>query len=105
MRDVVERIYAAIRRTEYLVCETYDSIHPFLPEKIHFIHSEELLQMYPDLSPKEREDAICKKYGAVFIIGIGGKLSDGKKHDGRALTTMTGQQRLKMAMKDLMVTS
>ena len=84
LRDVVERIYAAIRRTEYLVCETYDSIHPFLPEKIHFIHSEELLQMYPNLSPKEREDAICKKYGAVFIIGIGGKLSDGKKHDGRA---------------------
>lgn len=40
--------------------------------------------MYPDLSPKEREDAICKKYGAVFVEGIGGKLSDGKKHDGRA---------------------
>ena len=59
-------------------------IKPFLPRKIHFIHSEELLQMYPNLSPKEREDAICKKYGAVFIIGIGGKLSDGKKHDGRA---------------------
>lgn len=84
LRDVVERIYAAIRRTEYLVCETYDQIRPFLPEQIHFIHSEDLLQMYPGLSPKEREDAICKKYGAVFIIGIGGKLSDGKKHDGRA---------------------
>ena len=40
--------------------------------------------MYPDMTPKEREDAICKKYGAVFVIGIGGKLSDGKKHDGRA---------------------
>ena len=40
--------------------------------------------MYPDKTPKEREDAICKKYGAVFVIGIGGKLSDGKKHDGRA---------------------
>ena len=40
--------------------------------------------MYPDMSAKEREDAICKKYGAVFIMGIGGKLSDGKKHDGRA---------------------
>ena len=46
--------------------------------------SEELLQMYPDLSPKEREDAICKKYGAVFVVGIGCKLSDGKRHDGRA---------------------
>ncbi len=84
LKNVVERIYAAIRRTEYLVCETYDSIKPFLPEKIHFVHSEELLQMYPDKTPKEREDAICKKYGAVFVIGIGGKLSDGKKHDGRA---------------------
>ena len=81
---MVERIYAAIRRTEYLVCETYDSIKPFLPQKIHFVHSEDLLQMYPDMTPKEREDAICKKYGAVFVIGIGGKLSDGKKHDGRA---------------------
>lgn len=84
LKNVVERIYAAILRTEYLTCETSKEIKPFLPRKIHFIHSEELLQMYPNLSPKEREDAICKKYGAVFIIGIGGKLSDGKKHDGRA---------------------
>lgn len=84
LKNVVERIYAAILRTEYLTCETYKEIKPFLPRKIYFIHSEELLQMYPNLSPKEREDAICKKYGAVFIIGIGGKLSDGKKHDGRA---------------------
>ncbi|MBQ7509522.1 MAG: aspartate--ammonia ligase [Prevotella sp.] len=84
LKNIVERIYAAIRRTEYLVCESYPQIRPFLPEKIHFIHSEELLQMYPDLSPKEREDAICEKYGAVFIIGIGGKLANGEKHDGRA---------------------
>jgi len=84
LKDIVERIYAAIRRTEYLTCETYPQLRPFLPEKIHFIHSEELLRMYPDKSAKEREDAICEAYGAVFIIGIGGKLSDGKKHDGRA---------------------
>lgn len=84
LKDVVERIYAAIRRTEYLTCETYDCIEPFLPEKITFIHAEELLQMYPDKSPKEREDAICEKYGAVFVIGIGGRLSNGEKHDGRA---------------------
>ena len=84
LENIVERIYAAIRRTEYLVCETYQQIKPFLPEKIHFIHSEELLEMYPNLSPKEREDAICKKFGAVFIIGIGGKLANGEKHDGRA---------------------
>ena len=84
LKNIVERIYAAIRRTEYLTCETYPQIEPFLPEKIHFVHSEELLRMYPDMTPKEREDAICKKYGAVFVTGIGSKLSDGKKHDGRA---------------------
>jgi aspartate--ammonia ligase len=84
LKNVVERIYAAIRRTEYLVCETYSQIKPFLPEKIHFIHSEELLRMYPDKTPKEREDAICEAYGAVFIIGIGGILANGEKHDGRA---------------------
>lgn len=84
LEDVVRRIYAAIRRTEYLTCETFPVLTPFLPKQIHFIHSEELLQMYPDKTPKEREDAICKKYGAVFVEGIGGKLSDGKKHDGRA---------------------
>lgn len=84
LKNVVERIYAAILRTEYLACETYPQLKTFLPRQIHFIHSEELLQMYPDLTPKEREDAICRKWGAVFIIGIGGRLSDGKKHDGRA---------------------
>ncbi len=84
LKNIVERIYSAIRRTEYLTCETYPQLKPFLPETIHFIHSEELLAMYPDKTPKEREDAICKKYGAVFVIGIGGKLADGKKHDGRA---------------------
>ena len=84
LKNIVERIYAAIRRTEYLVCESYPQIKPFLPEKIHFIHAEELLALYPDKTPKEREDAICEKYGAVFIIGIGGKLANGEKHDGRA---------------------
>ena len=84
LKEVVERIYAALLRTEYLVCETYPQLKPFLPRKIHFIHSEELLQRYPTLTPKEREDAICKELGAVFIIGIGARLSNGEKHDGRA---------------------
>lgn len=84
LRNVVRRIYAAILRTEYLTCEHYPQIKPFLPKEIHFIHAQELLDMYPDMTPKEREDAICEKYGAVFIEGIGCKLSDGKKHDGRA---------------------
>lgn len=84
LKQTVRRIYAAILRTEYLTCETYPVLQPFLPPEIHFVHSEELLQMYPHLTPKEREEAICEKYGAVFIVGIGGKLSDGERHDGRA---------------------
>lgn len=84
LEDVVCRIYAAIRRTEFLVYEAYPQLKPFLPHDIHFVHSEDLLAMYPDLTPKEREDAICREYGAVFVSGIGGKLADGKKHDGRA---------------------
>lgn len=84
LKNIVRRIYAAIKRTEYLTCESYPQLKPFLPEEIHFIHSEELRQLYPELTPKEREDKICQKYGAVFIIGIGGELGDGKIHDGRA---------------------
>ena len=84
LKSIVRRIYCTILRTEYLTCETYPQLKPFLPREIHFVHSEELIQMYPGKTPKEREDAIAKKYGAVFIMGIGGKLSDGKKHDGRA---------------------
>ncbi len=84
LKNVVERIYAALLRTEYLTCETYPQLKSFLPGQIHFIHSEELLRLYPALSPKQREDAICEKYGAVFVIGIGGALSNGEKHDGRA---------------------
>ena len=84
LKKIVRSIYAAIRRTEYLVCETYPQIESFLPEDIYFIHSEQLRAMYPDMTPKEREDAICKQHGAVFIMGIGGKLGDGTVHDGRA---------------------
>ena len=84
LKEIVERIYAAMVRTEYLVYEMFPSIKPILPQKIHFIHSEDLLKKYPTFTPKEREDAITREYGAVFIIGIGGKLSDGKRHDGRA---------------------
>ncbi len=84
LKKIVNKIYSAILRTEFYICETYPQLEHFLPEDIHFIHSEELLQMYPDMTEKEREDAICKKYGAVFIMGIGGKLSNGKEHDLRA---------------------
>ena len=84
LKSIVRRIYSAILRTEYLACESYSQIKPFLPQEITFVHSEDLLQMYPNMTPKEREDAICKKYGAVFLMGIGAKLSNGEKHDGRA---------------------
>ncbi len=84
LKDIVRRIYAAIRRTEYLVYEMFPQIRPQLPDEIFFIHAEELRQKYPDMTPKERETAICKAHDAVFIIGIGGTLGDGEKHDGRA---------------------
>ncbi len=84
LRRIVKKIYSAILRTEFYICETYPQLKAFLPEDVHFVHSEELVRMYPDRSPKEREDLICQEFGAVFIIGIGGKLSDGREHDLRA---------------------
>lgn len=84
LKEIVTRIYAAMVRTEYMVYEMYPQIKPCLPEKLHFIHAEELRQLYPNMSPKEREHAITKRHKAVFIVGIGCELGDGKKHDGRA---------------------
>ena len=84
LKEIVNRIYAAMVRTEYMVYEMYPLIKPCLPQNIFFIHAEELRALYPDLDPKGREHEISKKHKAVFIIGIGGKLGDGKKHDGRA---------------------
>ncbi|MBP5366525.1 MAG: aspartate--ammonia ligase [Bacteroidales bacterium] len=84
LKDIVRRIYGVMRRAEFVVYERYPHIRPQLPETIHFVYAEELLKKYPNLSPKEREDAITKEYGAVFIMGIGGKLANGEPHDGRA---------------------
>jgi len=84
LKTIVRRIYTAILRTEYLVYETYSDFKPQLPSSIHFIHAEELLKRYPGATSKERENAITKEKGAVFIIGIGSPLSNGEKHDGRA---------------------
>lgn len=83
LKETVETIYKVIRLTELAVEARYD-IEAVLPKKITFIHTEDLVKRYPDLSPKERENAITKEFGAVFLIGIGGELSDGKPHDGRA---------------------
>ena len=84
LKKTVRRIYEAIKVTENKLYVEYPQIEPMLPEDIHFIHSEELLQMYPDMSPKERENAVTRQYRAVFIIGIGAELSDGRPHDGRS---------------------
>ena len=84
LKSTVAKIYDAIRATERRVFDTFPHITPRLPEEITFIHSEELLQRYPDLSAPEREWQAAKEHGAIFVIGIGAPLSDGKPHDGRA---------------------
>lgn len=84
LKNTVNNIYEALKETEQVIHQHYANLTPVLPEQIHFIHSEELLQRYPEMTAKERENAIAKEYGAVFIMGIGGKLSNGEAHDGRA---------------------
>lgn len=84
LKQAVCHIYSAMLRTEYLINETYPQLEPLLAQDIFFIHSEELRRLYPDIPAKDRENAITKKYGSVFIIGIGAKLADGQEHDLRA---------------------
>jgi len=84
LRETVRKIYQEIRKTEYMISEEFYGIEPILPDEIFFIHSQDLAELYPTLAPKLREKEICKKYGTVFIEGIGYPLVDGKPHDGRA---------------------
>lgn len=84
LKDTVKRIYAAILLTADFVERKYPQLDNYLPRDVHFITTQELLDKYPNLSAKERENAIAKEYGAVFLMQIGGKLSNGEKHDGRA---------------------
>lgn len=84
LKQIVRKIFEAMKRTEYLIHEAFPNILPTLPDEITFIHTEELLKRYPTLSPSQREYAITKEHGAVFLIGIGHRLSDGQKHDNRA---------------------
>ncbi|WP_076925782.1 aspartate--ammonia ligase [Pseudoalteromonas sp. EB27] len=83
LKQTVQSIYKGIKETEAFVRESY-GLASFLPDDIKFVHSEELRKMYPDFSAKQREKAIAQEYGAVFLIGIGGVLGDGKIHDVRA---------------------
>jgi aspartate--ammonia ligase len=84
LKSEVNQIYQALCITEGLVCKEVTGFLPFLPYEITFIHAEDLARQYPSLDPKSREDIVARRYGAVFIIGIGAVLSDGKRHDGRA---------------------
>ncbi len=84
LKSIVEKIYASLKAIEKLVYTHYPHITPTLPEKITFIQTEDLLKEFPNLTPAERETEATKRYGAVFLMGIGGKLSNGEKHDGRA---------------------
>ncbi len=84
LRNTVKAVYEALRVTEKYVANKYDYVECFLPEEITFITTQELVDLYPGMSAKEREYEIVKKYGAVFLMQIGDILSNGKKHDGRA---------------------
>lgn len=84
LKRTVKLIYSALRHTEYYISQEYNFLGTALPEKIHFITSDELEELYPDKSRKEREYLAAKEHGAIFLMKIGGALKDGKPHDGRA---------------------
>lgn len=84
LKDIVGRIYGALLRTEDAVMAAYPCLDRYVPEKLHFMTTQELEDRYPHLTAKEREDAVTKELGAVFLMQIGGALKSGEKHDGRA---------------------
>ena len=84
LKSIVRQIFKVIKHMEHEVWYKYPQAVKKLPEDITFVTSEELLELYPDLTPKQRENAITKKYGCVFLMHIGDKLSNGEPHDGRA---------------------
>ena len=84
LEQVVRQLFQVIKHMEHEVWYKYPQAVKKLPEEIHFITSQELLDRYPNLTPKERENAITKELGCVFLMQIGDKLSNGEPHDGRA---------------------
>ncbi|QTQ17276.1 aspartate--ammonia ligase [Treponema parvum] len=84
LHGIVAKIYRCLKRTEFYIYDHYPKIKPVLPEEIKILYADDLQREFPSLSPKQRELNAAKKYGAVFITGIGGKLPDGTVHDGRA---------------------
>ena len=84
LRETVITIYDGIKNLGDYVNRLYRDVRTEIPNEITFITTQELEDRYPDLTPKEREDAACKEYGAIFLMKIGGALKSGKKHDGRS---------------------
>ncbi|MBQ6473832.1 MAG: aspartate--ammonia ligase [Victivallales bacterium] len=85
LQATVRRIYYAIRRTEHFIANEYPGLTPCLPEEITFLFAEDLEAQFPRLTPKQREDKMAQKHGAIFLIGIGGELPlSGQPHDGRS---------------------
>ncbi|MFH1177866.1 MAG: aspartate--ammonia ligase [Acidobacteriota bacterium] len=84
LKGMVRKIYRVLRRSERAVADRYPEIAPQLPAELTFVHAEGLEARWPELTPREREDAIACECGAVFIIGIGAPLRSGEPHDGRA---------------------
>ncbi|SHH80870.1 aspartate-ammonia ligase [Clostridium collagenovorans DSM 3089] len=84
LREIVQSIYKVFKDTEEYICSHYGTLTRKLPEEIFFITTQELEDKYPGLTAKERENAICKEKKAVFLMEIGGVLTSGEKHDGRA---------------------
>lgn len=84
LKSTVRDIFHAIKQTEEKIFQIYPHITPTLPDDIAFVHAQELLDRYPGTEAREREALAAKEHGAVFIIGIGDKLSNGQPHDGRA---------------------
>ena len=84
LKKIVRRIYRALLKTEEVIAASYPILKPVLPREICFLHAQELADKFPDLSPEERETAVCRDMGAVFIIGIGAPLKNGRPHDKRA---------------------
>jgi len=84
LRKIVNKLFDVIKRTERYIAQEYNTIQPILPEEIVFIHSEDLEAQYPDLTPAQRETEVCRKHGAVFVIGIGANLKNNQPHDSRA---------------------
>ncbi len=84
LKHIVKKIFSVFKMTEKFISSMYPQLEERLPEEITFITTQKLEEMYPDLTPKERELEIVRKHGAVFIMQIGATLASGQKHDGRA---------------------